>query len=413
MIRSMYAAVSGLRSHQTMMDVVGNNIANVNTHGFKRSEALFQDVLSQMIHGAGTPTANLGGTNPAQIGLGVMVSAIAQNLGQGSLQTTNRDLDLAIQGDGFFVVDQGGEQMFTRAGSFFLDANGRLVNSDGGLIQGWNADAAGGLVDSGGTPGVIRIPIGEQSSPVVTSDVKLGGNLSADATVGTQYFTGLSVFDEQGNPIDIDLTLEKTNDDEWTVSATYGPTQIPIVLADNVLTFGANGELTSPADLQIDIGAGGIPGLGAVTFTIGGAGERRITQYGGASSVAPVTQDGSAAGMLQSLRVGTDGVIVGSYSNGLVKPIGQVAMAAFSNPEGLERITGSNWRVTTNSGLAQIGTAGSGGRGSVAPGTLEMSNVDLAEEFTALIRAQRGFQANSRVVTSSDELLQEIVALKR
>ncbi|MEZ5408087.1 MAG: flagellar hook protein FlgE [Acidimicrobiales bacterium] len=413
MIRSMYAAVSGLRSHQTMMDVVGNNIANVNTHGFKRSEALFQDVLSQMIHGAGTPTATLGGTNPAQIGLGVMVSAIAQNLSQGSLQVTNRDLDLAIQGDGFFVVDQGGEQMFTRAGSFFLDANGRLVNSDGGLIQGWNADTAGTLVDSGGTPGSIRIPIGEQSSPVVTSDVKLGGNLSADATVGTQYFTGLSVFDEQGNPIDLDVTLEKTNDDEWTVSATYGPTQIPIVLADNVLTFGANGELTSPADLQIDIAAGGIPGLGAVTFTIGGANERRITQYGGASSVAPVTQDGSAAGMLQSLRVGTDGVIVGSYSNGLVKPIGQVAMASFSNPEGLERITGSNWRMTTNSGLAQIGTAASGGRGSVAPGTLEMSNVDLAEEFTALIRAQRGFQANSRVVTSSDELLQEIVALKR
>ncbi len=412
MIRSMYAAVSGLRSHQTMMDVVGNNIANVNTTGFKRSEALFQDVLSQMIHGAGTPTATLGGTNPAQIGLGVMVSGIAQNLAQGSLQVTNRDLDLAIQGDGFFVVDNGGEQMFTRSGSFFLDANGRLVNSDGGLIQGWNADTTG-RIDSGGAPGAMRIPIGEQNPPVVTSDVKFGGNLSADAAVGTQYFTGMSVFDEQGNPIDLDLTLEKTNNDEWTVSATYGPTQIPIVLADNVLTFGANGELTSPADATIDVAAGGIPGLGAVTFTIGGAGERRITQYGGASSVAAVTQDGSAAGMLQSLRVGTDGVIVGSYSNGLVKPIGQVAMAAFSNPEGLERITGSNWRVTTNSGLAQIGTAASGGRGSVAPGTLEMSNVDLAEEFTALIRAQRGFQANSRVVTSSDELLQEIVALKR
>ncbi len=412
MIRSMYAAVSGLRSHQTMMDVVGNNIANVNTTGFKRSEAMFQDVLSQTIHGAGTPTASLGGTNPAQIGLGVMVAGIAQNLSQGSLQVTNRDLDLAIQGDGFFVVDHGGEQMFTRSGSFFLDANGRLVNSDGGLIQGWNADT-NGRIDAGGAPGVMRVPIGEQNPPVVTSDVKFGGNLSADAAVGTQYFTGMSVFDEQGNPIDLDLTMEKTSDDEWTVSATYGPTQIPVVLADNVLTFGANGELTSPADLQIDVAAGGIPGLGAVTFTIGGAGERRITQYGGASSVAAVTQDGSAAGMLQSLRVGTDGVIVGAYSNGLVKPIGQVAMAAFSNPEGLERITGSNWRVTTNSGLAQIGTAGSGGRGSVAPGTLEMSNVDLAEEFTALIRAQRGFQANSRVVTSSDELLQEIVALKR
>ncbi len=412
MIRSMYAAVSGLRSHQMMMDVVGNNIANVNTTGFKRSEALFQDVLSQTIHGAGTPTTRLGGTNPDQIGLGVAVAAIAQNLSQGSLHVTNRDLDLAIQGDGFFMIDQGGEQMFTRSGAFFLDATGRLANSEGGLVQGWNADQFG-RIDVGGAPGAMRIPIGEQNPPVVTSDVKFGGNLSSDSAVGAQYFTGLGVFDEQGNPIDIDLTLEKTNDDEWTVSATYGPAQVPIVLADNVLTFGANGELTSPADFGIDIAAGGIPGLGAVTLTIGGDGERRITQYGGDSSVAAVTQNGSAAGTLQSLRVGSDGVIVGSYSNGLVKPIGQLALASFSNPEGLERVTGSNWRVTPNSGLAQIGATSTGGRGAMAAGTLEMSNVDLAEEFTALIRAQRGFQANSRVVTSSDEMLQEIVSLKR
>lgn len=412
MIRSMYAAVSGLRSHQTMMDVVGNNIANVNTTGFKKSEVLFKDVLSQMMSGASAPTSVLGGTNPAQVGLGVSVANIAQNLGQGSLQVTNRDLDLAIQGDGFFVVDKGGEQMFTRAGSFSLDSTGRLVNSEGALVQGWSADAAG-VIDGGVLPGAVRIPVGNQNPPVVTSDVKFGGNLSAEAPTGEKFFTGLSVFDSQGNPVNLDLTFEKTNPNEWTVTATSGANAAPITLTDNVLTFGANGELTAPADLNINMAAGQIPGVGDVTFTIGGNGERRITQYGGSSSVSAITQNGSAAGMLQSLRVGTDGVVVGSYSNGLVKPIARIALANFSNPEGLERVTGSNWRVTPNSGIPQIGSSGTGGRGSVAAGTLEMSNVDLAEEFTALIRAQRGFQANSRVVTSSDELLQEIVNLKR
>ena len=412
MIRSMYAAVSGLRTHQTMMDVVGNNIANVNTTGFKRSEALFSDVLSQTMSGSGAPTATLGGTNPAQVGLGVSVAAIAQNLSQGSMQVTNRDLDLAIQGDGFFVTSQGGDQRFTRNGAFFLDANGRLVNSEGSMVQGWGADASG-TIDAGIAPSAIHIPVGGPNPPLATSDVKFGGTLSADAPIGEQFFTGLTAYDQQGNPINMGLTFDKTAANEWTVSATYGAALTPIALSDNVLSFGANGELTAPADLTVNIDAGQVPGLGSATLTIGGAGERRITQYGGTSSVAAVTQDGSAAGMLQSLRVGTDGVVVGSYSNGLVKPIAQLALASFSNPEGLERVTGSNWRVTPNSGLAQIGTTGNGGRGSLSAGTLEMSNVDLAEEFTALIRAQRGFQANSRVVTSSDEMLQEIVSLKR
>ncbi len=412
MIRSMYAAVSGLRSHQTMMDVVGNNIANVNTIGFKRSQVLFADVLSQQSVGAGAPTAALGGTNPAQVGLGVSVAAIAQNLAQGSLQVTGRDLDIAIQGDGFFMIDQSGEDMFTRAGAFFLDADGRLVTNDGGLVKGWSADTTG-VIDGGTAPGIVRVPIGDQNPPIVTSDVKFGGNLSADAAIGDQFFGGLSVFDLQGNPIDLDLTFEKTAANEWTVSATYGSAETAIALSDNVLSFGPNGELTAPTDFDVNVAAGQIPGVGAVTFTVGGQGERRITQFGGGSSVSAITQNGAAAGMLQSIRVGTDGIVVGSYSNGLVKPIAQIALANFSNPEGLERVTGSNWRVTSNSGLPQVGATSTGGRGSIAAGTLEMSNVDLAEEFTALIRSQRGFQANSRVVTSSDELLQEIVNLKR
>lgn len=407
----MYAAVSGLRAHQVMMDVVGNNIANVNTQGYKRNQVIFQDVLSQIVAGAAAPTETIGGRNPAQVGLGVMMSGTAQQFGQGFLEVTNRDLDVAIQGDGFFVVDEKGEDLYTRAGSFFLDADGRLVNSSGGLVQGWAADA-GGTIDPSTIPGVIRLPIGDQNPPVVTSEIKLGGNLPSEAPIAEQVHAGLEVFDANGSAVELKLTFEKTGADEWTATGTYGPTDIPITITDDVITF-VGGEIVTPADLNLNIASGQIPNVGDIDLTIGGNTERRITQFGDATSLTVVTQNGAPAGVLQSMRVGTDGVVVGTYNNGLTNPIAQLAIANFSNPEGLERVTGSNWRGSVNSGLAQIGTTGTGGRGIIAPGTLEMSNVDLSLEFTALIRSQRGFQANSRVVTASDELLQEIVNLKR
>jgi flagellar hook protein FlgE len=407
----MYAAVSGLRSHQIMMDVVGNNIANVNTQGYKRNQVIFQDVLSQIVAGASAPSENIGGRNPAQVGLGVIMSGTAQQFGQGFLQVTNRDLDVAVQGDGFFIVEQSGEQLYTRAGAFFLDADGRLVTSKGGLVQGWTADATGD-VDVSSAPEGIRLPIGDRSPPVITSEVKLGGNLPSQAPIGEQVFTALEFFDATGNTQEINLALEKTAADQWTVSGTYGEPATAFAMTDNVLTF-ANGELSAPADLNVNIAAGQIPGVGDVQLVIGGDTERRITQFGDDTSLTVVTQNGAAAGVLQSMRVGTDGIISGTYSNGLTQSIAMLALANFSNPEGLERLTGSNWRGSVNSGLAQIGVTSTGGRGTVAPGTLEMSNVDLALEFTELIRSQRGFQANSRVVTSSDELLQEIVNLKR
>jgi len=411
LIRSMYSAVSGLRAHQIMMDVVGNNIANVNTQGYKRNQVIFQDVLSQIVSGASTPTDTIGGRNPAQVGLGVMMSGTAQQFGQGFLQVTNRSLDVAIQGDGFFITDEAGEQMFTRAGAFFLDADGRLVTSSGGLVQGWGAEVDG-TIDPTLTPDVVRLPVGDQSPPVVTTEVKMGGNLPSEAAIGDQVFAGVDLHNANGSTIPVAMTFEKTGTDQWTVSATYDDPPVAITMTDNVLTF-VDGELTAPADLNINIPGGQMTGVGDVALVIGGDTERRVTQFGDTTSLAVITQDGSSAGVLQSMRVGADGTIVGTYNNGQTKPIAMLAIANFSNTEGLERVTGSNWRETVNSGLAQIGTTGTGGRGQIAPGTLEMSNVDLALEFTQLIRSQRGFQANSRVVTSSDELLQEIVNLKR
>lgn len=412
MIRSMYAAVSGLRAHQTMMDVVGNNIANVNTTGFKKSNTIFQDILSQTLNGAGAPTSGLGGTNPAQIGLGAQVGAIAQNLQQGGLQSTGRDLDVALEGDGFFVLENGGEQLFTRAGSFSIDANGNLVGTEGGFVQGWTADAAGSLNSTGPT-GRLRIPVGEQIAPIMTSTIDFGGNLSAGAAIGDTTVTSLNVFESQGSKIELTLTFEKTGANAWNMTATSAPNGDPVAVGDGALQFDASGRLTSPADLTAEIAAGAIPGMGAVSLRLGGDGTGEITQLAAQSSVAAVNQDGSWTGQLVGITVGQDGILTGSYSNGQVKPIAQLAIASFSNPEGLERLTGTKWRASVNSGLAQLGTASSGGRGLVAPGTLEMSNVDLSEEFTNLIRTQRGFQANSRVITTSDEMLQEIVNLKR
>ncbi len=412
MIRSMYSAVTGLRNHQIMMDVVGNNIANVNTTGFKKSNAIFQDVLSQTLEGAGAPAGELGGSNPAQVGLGVRIGAIAQNLGQGALQRTGRDLDLSIEGDGFFVVKVQGAEQYTRAGAFFVDAAGQMVTSDGGLIQGWQADPSGLLQTDRPISG-IRIPIGEASQPVATTVVNLGGNLSADAPLGTQDFTSVTVYDSQGIPQVLDVAYTKTGVAEWTVTASYGDPPTAVAVTDNIMTFGANGELLTPADFTANIAAGALPGTQAIALTLGGGEARRISQYGGNSTMTVINQNGSSSGSLQSLTIGQDGVIIGSYSNGRVRPMAQIAMATFANPEGLNRVTGTAWTESANSGLAQIGAAGGGGRGLLAAGALEMSNVDLAEEFTTLIRSQRGFQANSRVVTASDEMLQEIVNMKR
>ena len=413
MIRSMSSALSGLRNHQVMLDVVGNDIANVSTVGFKSSTTIFSDVLTQTLRGGGAPNGGVGGTNPAQIGLGSRLVGTVQSFTQGAIQRTGRTTDLAIQGDGFFVVSNNGQQLYTRAGSFTLDAQGSLTTPDGMLVQGWQANNAG-TINTNVPIGPVQIRVGDLLAPTQTSAVQLGGNLSSDAAVGAALTLTVTGYDTQGSSTPINLTFTKSAANQWTVTGTYGPANTAVALTDNVLTFNGLGELTAPADRNINIAAGAIPGFaGAISFDLGAATQPgRITQYAGSSSASITDQDGAPAGSLQSFNVSQDGTIVGNYSNGRSKPIGQVAMAVFTNPEGLERIAGA-WRETPNSGLAQVGTAGAGGRGLLSAGTLEMSNVDLAEEFTRLIVAQRGFQGNARVVTTADEVLQEVVNLRR
>jgi flagellar hook protein FlgE len=391
MLRSLYSGISGLRSHQTMLDVTGNNIANVNTAGFKGSSVQFQDTLSQLAQGAGGPQADIGGTNPAQVGLGVQVAGISTNFAQGSAQSTGRATDLMIQGDGFFVTKLGGETLYTRAGAFDFDPQGRLVDPSGALVQGWGA--VNGQILDGGAVGTVTLPLGAISTAVATTSATMGGNLPDDATVGTELVRDLSVFDATGDAQNLSLTFTRTATG-WDVSDGAVPAAVA-----GTITF-ANGALTSAPTITV---AGG-----AVTLDVS-----KLTGFAALSTAAISGQDGRKAGTLESFTMSKDGTLVGSFSNGASESVGRVSLATFVNPGGLEKAGSSSYRATFNSGTAELGTPGGAGFGSIVSGALEMSNVDLSQEFTNLIVAQRGFQANARIITTSDEVLQELTNLKR
>jgi flagellar hook protein FlgE len=410
-LRSMFSAISGLRAHQTKMDVTGNNIANVNTVGFKSQQTVFQDTLSQVIRAGGAPAADRGGTNPAQVGLGVKLAATTTNWTQGATQSTGRSTDFMIEGDGFFVTRSGTENLYTRAGSFDFDGEGKLVTPNGGVLQGWMANAAG-VVNSNGPTGDLTVPYGQIVNPKQTTTGALGGNLPAGAATGTTYQTGVTMYDSQGVEQKVFYNFTKAAAaNTWTLDITHDNGTALVTGA--TVAFNAAGALTTPAApgtiAPFTPPAATFPSwTGPVTVDVAA-----LTQFGGASTVTATDQNGYELGSLQSFQLGNDGTIMGVYSNGLRQPLGQLALASFNNPSGLEKAGSSTFRVGVNSGDAAVGLAGVGGRGVLNSGALEMSNVDLAEEFTGLIVAQRGFQANSRVITSSDEILQDLVNLKR
>ena len=392
MLRSLFSGISGLKAHQTMLDVAGNNIANVNTTGFKSSQTQFQDTLSQMLTSPGAAQAGVGGTNPAQVGLGVKVAGITTNFQQGAAQLTNRSTDMMISGDGFFTVRSGNEQMYTRSGSFNFDSVGQLVTADGALVQGWAA--TNGVVDTNAALTDLKLPIGTLMGAKATTAATYGGNLPSDAVVGTTMTKAVDVFDDLGVKQSLNLTFTRTGAG-WDVSANRGGG----AAVTSAMTFtAATGAIATGGSLTV----------GGVVVDLS-----KVTGFAGVTSIEASGQDGQEAGNLQSFALESDGTLMGSFSNGLKQAIGQLAIATFTNPTGLEKSGGSSYRTTVNSGAAQVGTAGTAGRGTLVGGALEMSNVDLSSEFTNLIIAQRGFQANARVITTSDQLLEELVNLKR
>lgn len=390
MLRSLYSGIAGLRAHQTMLDVTGNNIANVNTAGFKSSTVQFQDTLSQMTRSGSAAQEGAGGTNPAQVGLGVQVAGISTNFSQGSAQATGRSTDMMISGDGFFITSKGGEQLYARAGAFDFDSQGRLVSPDGALLQGWSA--TNGQINTGA--GLSNIVISKQlvAPAAATTSATMGGNLSQEAAVGTQLVREVKAFDANGNARNISVEFTRTAAG-WDVAGTdpNGST------GNTSLTF-TNGVLT---------GGGSLP-IGGVTVDLS-----KVTGYADLPTLAVADTNGNAAGTLESFSMGPDGTLTGTFSNGENMLIGRVALANFTNSGGLEKAGSSTYRATASSGTATIGTAGANGYGALASGYVEMSNVDLSQEFTNLIVAQRGFQSNARIITTSDEVLQELTQLKR
>jgi flagellar hook protein FlgE len=419
MLRSLFSAISGLQAHQTKLDTVGNNIANVNTVGYKSSQTVFQDTLSQVLSNGSAPTANTGGSNPAQVGLGVKVAGISTNFKQGSAQSTGNSTDFMINGDGFFVTKSGsGEQLYTRAGSLQFDGQGRLVTPDGSILQGWMAD--GGTVDTNGAIGDLSVPYGQVMDPKKSTTGGFTGNLSSGAAIGgSAVESQITMFDALGNAHQITATFTKTAANTWTVGLRdENKVDITPDTDSDPLT-------TTPPTLHFNAASGALP-LAEQSFTFSPSSAMTpswpgtltmdlsgLSQFGADSSMKPTTTDGYAMGTLQSFSLSGDGTVVGVYSNSLRQDIGKVALATFGNPGGLEKTGNSSYRVGNNSGVAVIGPAGANGAGTLSAGALEMSNVDLAAEFTDLIIAQRGFQANSRVITADDEILQTLVQLGR
>ncbi|MDZ5473476.1 flagellar hook protein FlgE [Bacillus sp. 31A1R] len=411
MLRSMFSGISGMKNFQTKLDVIGNNIANVNTAGFKKGRVTFKDSMNQMVAGASAATENRGGKNAMQVGLGSTLATIDTIHTGSSLQTTNRPLDLGIDGDGYFVVKQGDAQFYTRAGNFYLDDYGTLVTADGLKVQAYKYAADGKTLTN--TYGDVAVNVNAVLPPVTTKTVMVSENLAANANGGTTFKQTIRVIDKDGNPQSVDITFKKhgTTTNLWNVFVNTDPDASPTP-ASLALTFNANGTLATQTPDKNTNFTVDVLGNGAGTDDLPIKFDfSSITQLNG-STTALVKPDGNTEGKLESFSVGMSGDISGIYSNGQILTLGRLALAKFSNSSGLLKSGNNTFQESINSGAANIGAAGDG-RGVIASGTLEMSNVDLSEEFTEMITAQRGFQANTRIITTSDEILQELVNLKR
>ncbi len=464
MMRTLYAGVSGLKNHQIRMDVIGNNISNVNTNGFKSERVNFQDMISQLVSGASEPRDNVGGVNPKQVGLGAMVSSIDKLMHQGALQTTSKNTDLAISGEGFFVLADGSKKFYTRNGNFDVDKEGWLVNPANGMrLQGWNATKS-----AEGKPGVntagdtenLKIPLYQKEPAKETSFVRFKSNLNsavqaipagttdadrmkmimdADPSKRRGHITSINAFDDQGVEHTLKVYMWKSDTNKWTASvAMQGAEQLSVdVTGSNgqntqvagntrmTLGFSPDGRLTSVSDgvdmrnqdklnATVSFRLAGNPAVKNIELRLGEAGQvDGITQFSSQFTTKAVEQDGYTMGYMEAFEINDTGVITGVYSNGARNMLGQVALANFTNPEGLTKSGQNNFVESINSGNALIGTSGIQGLGGINAGFLEMSNVDLADQFTDMIVTQRGFQANSRSITTADQMLQELLGLKR
>jgi flagellar hook protein FlgE len=395
--------------------LVASNMANIDTPGYKDMRVLFRDLFYQTIGTSGSG-------NPTQLGAGVAVSSMPSMFTQGNVDPTGVDTDVAINDAGFFITRKDGMISYTRAGNFTVDDNDYLVTAEGQQVLGY--PAVSGSISTGQGLMPLKLGTGTISPPTPTSSVELRTNLDAAAAVGSadgSYSTPITIYDSLGASHVLTFAFTKTGSNAWDYSisipsADVGGSGNPTVLSSGTLTFNGNGNLTSPAADVSNIAITKLAdGAADMTFDwkLYDGSSAVLTQVGAPNSTASTVQDGSGSGALSKFAIGSDGMITGTFSNGKTAVLGQVALAVFANEQGLLR-TGRNAFVETlASGQAVVGAPGTGGRGTLAGGALELSNVDIAKEFAALIVAQRGFQANARAVTTFDQITQETINLKQ
>lgn len=404
-------ALSALSADSTAIDVVGNNLANLNTTGYKNTNVNFQDLMSQ----------NIGvGLDPGQVGMGVGQIGTVSGYTQGTIQTTNGPMDAAIEGNGFFVVKNAANQtLYTRDGSFQVDSAGNIVTATGENVQGWSA--VNGAVNPNGPVGNLAVPLGATVAATATSTMSLKVNLNSSSAVGASFSAPIQVFDSQGTSHTLTANFTETSANNWSYAVTIPAADLKAggttSLASGTMTFDANGNLSSPA-ASADPQSVKVAGLvdGAADMSIGwnlfdGGGNSQITQYAEASGVGSTAQNGAAAGQITNVSLENGGVLMANFSNGQQIAVGQVAMASVPNPESLASVGDNNLQASASTGSITVGAASTGGLGQMLAGSLESSTVDIATEFTKLLTYERSYQAASRVITTSDQMLQETVNL--
>jgi flagellar hook protein FlgE len=408
---SFSIAITGLQANAAALDTIGNNLANLNTTAYKDQSTAFEDLFYQQVgvSGAGDPLLQ---------GVGTKVSSTATSFAQGSLSSTSNATDMALKGDGFFLVEDGNQTELTRAGNFQVSSDGNLTTVDGDAVLGY--PSVDGVINQNATLTGITLPVGTNQAAKATSNVTASVNLDSTTTVGGPAFgTSMQVYDSLGNTHTLGVSYSKTGANTWTYSialpagdATGTPTNVT-----GSLTFDSSGKLVSPAGNIQNIT---FPGLsdGAADLNVNlnlydATGSPVITQLATTSTATVTNQDGYAPGSYQGFTVDASGIVSATFSNGHTAQVGQVAVGTVVNEQGLLRVGGNNYETTSGSGAVTVGAAGSGGRGSIQDESLEQSNVDISTEFANLIVAQRAFEANSKTVTTFDTVTQDTIGMIR
>ena len=425
-LSSLYTGVSGLTAQGEALGVIGDNIANANTTGFKASRAEFQDIIAKSLKGI------LGGN---QIGRGVKIGAVNPIINQGNIDQTEKATDLAISGEGYFALRGSDGESYTRDGSFHFDRDGFLVTNDNQRVQGFESDDKGNIVNKLNDVRFPRALIPAKATQKISLDLNLDSRVEAtkkfsmeDPHSTSNYSTGLEIYDSQGNKHLLTMFFNKTADRQWEVhgladgkEVTGGKEGKYSEVWAGRLGFTTDGKLDTEQVTKESFNfANGALQNQKITFDFGdsittkkGKGLTGSKQYGKESDLMSWRQDGSAAGTITNLSFNDEGVLTALYSNGQAQDLAQVSMAKFENPEALFKVGNNRFKESRDSGTAAIGKANSAGRGKLFAKSLERSTVDLAMEFVGLIQNQRGFQANAKTITTSDELLNEVIQLKR